>query len=221
MNATQVFPQVRTVPTQLLTRDSLLKRVLQLYGLFTLVNNAAFLVGYYLLPEGFLRGSPATTSGRIVADQSSFWGQFAMTLLFNIGWMVTLSVVLNFNQVKGFPVGYLLPISTGIITGLILGSNSFVSSNVDQYGAREGLALGTSIGGLETLGYLLIIAATVRLGIYQYKSWWRWGGEWSPTKLMRIRDIRLSEGEWLTIAAGLLLIILGAYRETLMAFGQL
>ncbi len=70
-------------------------------------------------------------------------------------------------------------------------------------------------------GIILIIAATVRLGIYQYKSWWRWGGEWAPTKLMRIRDIRLSTSEWLTIGGGLLLIILGAYRETLMAFGQL
>jgi hypothetical protein len=38
---------------------------------------------------------------------------------------------------------------------------------------------------------------------------------------MRIRDIRLSGSEWLTIAAGLLLIILGAYRETLMGFGLL
>jgi hypothetical protein len=48
-----------------------------------------------------------------------------------------------------------------------------------------------------------------------------WSGEWAPTKLMSIRDIRLSSGEWLTIAVGLLLIIVGAYRETLMAFGQL
>ncbi len=221
MNATQVATQGRTTVTQVLVQDGLLKRVLLVYGLYTLLHNAAFLVGYYFLPEGLLRGSAVTTSGEIVASQGSFWGQFAMTLLFNIGWMAALSVVLNFNQIKGLPAGYLLPISVGVLTGLILGTNSFVSSNVDSYGAREGLALGTSIGGLETLGYVLIIAATVRLGIYQYKSWWRWSGEWAPTKLMRIRDIRLSRSEWLTIAAGLLLIIVGAYRETLMAFGQL
>jgi hypothetical protein len=221
MSATQVLTEGGTLATRVPVNDSLLKRVLLLYGLYTLLNNAAFLTAYYFLPEGFLRGSAVTTSGQIVANQGSFWGQFATTLLFNIGWMVTLSVLLNFNQVRGFPMGYLLPISIGIVTGLILGSNSFVSSNVDQYGAREGLALGTSIGGLETLGYILIIAATVRLGIYQYRSWWRWSRDWAPTKLMRIRDIRLSGSEWLTIAAGLLLIILGAYRETLMAFGLL
>jgi hypothetical protein len=134
-------------------------------------------MGYYLLPEGFLRGSAVTAPGEMVAGQGSFWGQFAMTLLFNIGWMVTLIVLANFNQVRGFPGAYLLPISLGIISGLILGSNSFAASDVDQYSAREGLALGNSIGGLEMLGYLLIVAATVRLGIYQYKSWWRWSGE--------------------------------------------
>ncbi len=221
MNATQALTRGRTAAAQVLVSDSLPKRVLMLYGLYTLIHNADFLVGYYVLPEGFLRGSAITAAGQVVASQNSFWEQFGMTLLFNIGWMVTLSVVANFNQVRGFPVGYLLPISIGFFTGLILGSNSFVSSNVDQYGAREGLALGSSIGGLETLGYLLVIAATVRLGIYQYRSWWRWSGEWAPTKLMRIRDIRLSTNEWFTIALGLLLIVVGAYRETLMAFGQL
>ncbi len=221
MNATQVLAQIKETPAPLLTQDSLVKRVLVLYGLYTLLNNAAFLAGYYFLPEGFLRGSAVTNAGQLVASQSSFWGQFAMTLLFNIGWMVTLIILANLNQVRGFPAGYLLPITLGIVGGLIVGSNSFVSSNVDQYSAREGLALGNSIGGLEMLGYLLIIAATVRFGIYQYKSWWRWSGEWAPTKLMSIRDLRLSGREWLTVAAGLLLIILGAYRETLMAFGQL
>lgn len=222
LNAARVLAQGRTISTQVfITRDSLLMRVLMLYGLYTLLSNAAFLVGYYLLPEGFLRGSALTTSGQVVAAQSSFWVQFGMTLLFNIGWMGTLIVLTSFNQVRGFPVAYLLPIALGITSGLILGSNSFVSSNVNQYSAREGLALGNSIGGLEMLGYIIMVAAMVRLGIYHYKSWWRWSGQWAPTKLMRIRDIRLSKNEWLTIAVGLLLIVIGAYRETLMTFGQL
>ncbi len=221
MHATRILTQGRTAAKQVLVQDSLLKRVLMLYGFYTLLNNAAFLVGYYFLPEGIFRGTAVTGSGQVVAAQSTFWGQFAMTLLFNIGWVVTLCVILNFNQVRGFPMGYVYPISIAVLTGLILGTNSFVSSDANQYSARDGLALGTSIGGFETLGYLLIIAATVRLGIYQYKSWWRWSGEWAPIKLMRIQDIRLSSSECLTIALGLLLIIVGAYRETLMAFGQL
>ena len=33
------------------TQDGVFKRVLLLYGLFMLLSNAAFLVGYYLLPQ--------------------------------------------------------------------------------------------------------------------------------------------------------------------------
>ncbi len=206
---------------QAVAPDSLLKRFLWLYGLYALLNNSAFVFAYYFLPEGFLRGTPWTAAGEVAASPGSFWGQFAVTLLFNLGWMAGLSVILNFNQVKGVPVGYLLPISFGFFTGLIAGSNSFVASDVDRYAAREGLALGLSIGGLETMGYLLIIVASVRLGIYQYRSWWRWSGEWAPTKLMNIRDIRLYRPEVLTIVLGVALIVIGAYRETLMAFNLL
>jgi hypothetical protein len=36
-----------------------------LYGLYTLLFNAAFLVDYHHLPEGFMRGSPQMTPGEI------------------------------------------------------------------------------------------------------------------------------------------------------------
>jgi hypothetical protein len=65
------------------------------------------------------------------------------------------------------------------------------------------------------------VAATVRFGIYQYRSWWRWSGEYKPTKVMNFRDIRLSTSEIVCLAAGLLLVIVGAYRETLLAFNML
>jgi hypothetical protein len=128
-----------------------------------------------------------------------------------------LCVVLNFNQIKGFPTGYLIPVSLGITGGLVAGTNSFVASDLSRYDAREGLALGLSIGGLEMLGYILIIAATVKFGVYQYQSWWRWSGEWSATKLMRLRDVRLSGQEIAGAVLGVLLIIVGAWRETAMA----
>ena len=33
------------------------KRILLLYGAYMLLNNAAYLFGYYFLPEGFMRSS--------------------------------------------------------------------------------------------------------------------------------------------------------------------
>ncbi len=202
-------------------QEHVVKRTLWLYGLYTVLSNAAFLIGYYWLPEGLLRDSPSTAAGQVVASASSFWGQFALTLLFNLGWVTVVCVLMNVNQVRGFPVGYLYPIPLAVVSGLIIGTNSFVASDLSRYNVREGMALGLSIGNLEMLGYICIIAATVKLGIYQYRSWWRWGGDWKPVKTMNFRDVRFSRTETLFLMIGVLLIVIGAYRETAMAFNLL
>ena len=194
-------------------------RVLWLYGIYMLLSNAAYLTGYALLPEGVMRRSPSVAAGRFVAGASSFWGELALTLLFNVGLVVVVAVIMNLNQVRGFPVGYLYPIFLGVVSGLISGTNSFASSDLTLFNARDGMALGLSIGNLEMLGYILVLAATVRYGVYQYRSWWRWGGEWSPTKRMRVRDVHLTRSEMIALGLGLACIILAAVRETMMARG--
>jgi hypothetical protein len=196
-------------------------RILWLYGFYALLSHTAYLVGYYWLPEGFMRGSPQASGGQVVAAAQSFWGQFGLTLLFNLGVVTAVSVVLNFNQVKGVPVGYVYPLFLAVTSGLIAGTNSFIASDLSRYNARHGMALALSIGNLEMLGYVVVIASTVKFGVYQYRSWWRWSGDWKPTKVMNLRDVRLSGRELLCLATGILLIIVGAYRETLMAFGML
>ncbi len=200
---------------------TVLTRVLWLLGTYALLSSAAYLAGYYWLPEGFMRGSPQTAGGQVVAAAQSFWGQFGLTLLFNLGVTTAVSVVLNFNQIKGLPAGYLYPLFLAISGGLIAGTNSFLASDLTQYNAREGQALALSIGGFENLGFIFVIAATVKLGVYQYRSWWRWTGEWKPAKVMNLRDVRLSKLEIACLAIGVLLVIVGAYRETLMAFSLL
>lgn len=89
-------------------QDSVFKHILWLYGLYTLLFNVCFVFSYYLLPEGFMRRSPQTAAGVIVASAESFWPQLGLTLLFNLGIMTTIAIVANFNQVKGFPAGYLI-----------------------------------------------------------------------------------------------------------------
>ncbi len=200
-------------------RESVFKRVLWLYGLYALLSNATYLLGYYLLPEGLMRASPQAAVGRLAAT-GVFWSEFALTLLFNLGLVVVISLLLNLNQVNGFPAGYIMPISLGITSGLISGTNSFAASNLKQYNAWDGMALGISIGGLEMLAYILIIASTVSLGVYQYRSWWRWSGEWKPTKVMNLRDVRLTRAEVLCLIVGIVLLLIAAYRETVMAMSS-
>ena len=125
------------------------------------------MAGYYLLPEGALRQSPATAAGRSVYRASSLWSQLGLTLLFNVGFVVTVAVIMNLNQVRGFAVGYLYPIFLGVTSRLILGTNSFVASDLTQFNASDGMALGPILGHVEMLGYNLVLAGTVKYGVYQ------------------------------------------------------
>jgi hypothetical protein len=141
-----------------------------------------------------------------------------MTLFINLGIMGAIAIIANFNQVKGFPTGYLIPMALAIPHGLIIGTNSLAADNLDRYAnVREAMALGQTIGGLETLGFILIVAATAKLGVYQYRSWWRWSGEWKAIKVMNLRDVKISRQEVYSLAFGIALLIIAAYRETMMA----
>lgn len=201
--------------------DHLGLRVFWLYGVYMLISNAAFLIGHYLLPEGILRSSPQTAAGRVVASADSFVGELLLTLAFNMGIVVVLAVVMNLNHVRGFPVGYLYPVFLGVVSGLIPGTNSFVASDLADYPVREGMALSLSIGNLEMLGYICVIAATTGIALYEYKSWWRWHGEWKTAKTGSFRDIRLSRSELAVAIVGVVLVLVAAVRETMMVYGLL
>ncbi len=199
---------------QLWNHENVYMRVLLLYGLFTLLSNSTFLLGYYFLPEGFMRGSPQAQVVRFAfSDTDTFWSEFALTLLFNFS-MVAYCVLGNLFRKFGFPIGYVLPIVLGITSGLIAGTNSFIASDLKQYNAWDGAALSMSIGGLEMLAYILIVVSTVRFGVYQYNRWW----QWKATKLMNLRDVKLSPSEIFCLAGGIVLLIVAAYRETAMPY---
>ena len=201
-----------------LSSNGVFKRAMWLYGLHTVLNNGTYLLGFYFLPQGVMRGSPQVGVGGMVAQANSFWSQLALTLLFNLGVMVVIIVLCNLNRVRTVPVGYLIPIVLGITGGLISGTNSFAASDLTRYNAWEGLALGLSIGGLEMMAYVLVVAATANLTVYQYRSWWRWSGEWQATQVRRFRDLRLTRAEVLTLAIAVLLFLVAAIKETVFSF---
>jgi hypothetical protein len=195
------------------SQDGVLKRILLLNGLYSLLSNAFLLVGYYLLPEGLLRESPLTFAGEIAAKPEGFWAQFGLTLLFNLGLVTVVSMGANLQRVRGIPMGYFVLAVLGVVGGLVTGTDSYVADDLSRYTVLEGMALGLSIGGVEMLAYTIVIASTVKFGIYQYRSL----ADWKPTRVMSLRDVGLSKQEMLCLVVCVLLLIWAAYRETVLA----
>jgi len=191
---------------------NVVSRGLLLYGTYNLVHNLAYLVGYYSLPSGFMKGSHSAAIANQVARASGFWGEFGGTLLMNLLVMGSICVLLNLQRVRTVPLGYLVPLFLGLTTGLFLGTNSLVAVDLTGVPFLAGTATGLTIGGAEMLGYVCLIAATARLSIYQRQTWWR-----SSERFVRVRslrDLRLTAGEGAVMALGLLLIVLAAFRES-------
>ncbi len=197
-------------------KENVFKRVLWLYGLYSILNLFSFLLGYHFLPEGFMRGSPYSAIGLFVASASSFWSEFSLTLLFNLGTVIVVCILTNLQQLRHVPVGYIVPVILGVASGLVSGTNSFAASDLKQFNAWDGMALGMGIGGIEMLAYVLVISATANIGLYNYESLKQWQGE----KLRNLRDIKLSMSETFCLGLGISMIVFAAYRETVMAFAQ-
>jgi hypothetical protein len=193
-------------------QENVFKRFLWLYGLYALLNMVSFLVGYYLLPEGFMRGSPQLAIGSLAGSATTFWGQLGLTLLFNLGVVFVIGVLANLQRMYGVPAGYLLVIILGVTSGLIAGTNSFAASDLRQFNAWDGTALGMSIGGVEMIAYVLAVSATADIGLYDYSL-----REWRGRKIKTWQEIKLSRSEVLCLCLGILLLVVAAYRETVMA----
>jgi hypothetical protein len=198
------------------TQENVFKRILWLYGLRTLISNISLLAGYHLLPEGIFRGAfPLAT---MVAKQSNFWLHFAQTLIINF-WFIAFGVGMNlFMYKEGITFGYGIPIATGIFGGLILGSNSFMD-DLSRYSLLEGLVRGCSIGEIEMLAYVLIIASTAGISIYMDTTPW-YSLKTKMVKVKNFRDIRLSRQEWIVLLMGIFLLIIAGYNETVLWFTE-
>ena len=192
--------------------DGVLFRVLLLYGAYNLFHNVAFLVGYHLLSPGAMKGSHPAIIASHVAGFSSFWSEFAATLLINLLVMGSICILLNLQRVRTIPLGYLVTFFLGVTTGLFLGTNSLAALDLSGVPFLAGTATGLTIGGAETLGYACLIAATAGISMYQRQTWWRWNEKF--VRIRSLRDIRLTRGELLVLAVGLALIVVAAWRET-------
>ncbi|MGK9368505.1 hypothetical protein ACSSWA_06365 [Melioribacter sp. Ez-97] len=141
-----------------------------------------------------------------------FSEEFALTLLFNLGVVFPVCSLSNLQRMYGMPAGYFVNVLLAVTSGLVSGTNSFAASDLRQFNALDGAALGMSIGGIEMTAYVLAISATAGIGIYDYTL-----REWKGIKIKSWREIRLSGTEIFCFCLGVQLLVAAAYRETVMA----
>lgn len=198
--------------TQKLTQQNVLKRILWAYVVLYLVPTlTAFAIGYFLLPEGFLRGSLSSIPAEFVAQQTGFWPVFLSTLGFNLGIVSLIGVGTNTQRLRGFPCGYIYILVQAIMVGIVAGTNSFVLQIISPY-TLEGWLVALRIGHLEFLGYTCIVASTIGVVLEEYDSW-----KWKPDRTRSWRNIRFSRQEILGLIIGIILVIIAGYNETIFA----
>jgi len=196
-----------------LINPNLLIRIIWGYMIYIVLVLTSFAVGYFLLPRGALINTPWTAFGVMAATPESPFAQFLATIGFNLAFVLILGVGLNLQRVRGFPAGYIFIFSAGVVSGLIAGTNSFASQIISPY-TIEGWLVALRIQHLELLGYTIIVASTISIGLMDYSSWLPWKAK--EIKIQSWSDIRFTRNEIIGIVIGIALILVGSYNETFL-----
>lgn len=129
---------------------------------------AAWFLGFYLFPEGSMRGTSLASKLAGSDIGLSVGKELSRILLVNL---LMGSVIILFNlsfRINNIPLGYLIPPIWFLLYGLILGSNSFTFA-MDGKMAPSLAVLGRS-GLYELAAYTLIAVSTYNISRFEIKS---------------------------------------------------
>jgi hypothetical protein len=148
-----------------LASDRVFVRVVSLLMLTMLIFLGCWMIGYYLLPEGILRGKFA--SAALVGDSAAdtFIAEFSRIAVVNL---MMLAPIVAGNWIfkhKEIPLGYVIPVIWGGIYALIIGTNS--TSIAMPVRMAPSLMVLERSGLYEISAYVLAAAATFGISAYR------------------------------------------------------
>jgi hypothetical protein len=187
-------------------QDNVLVRLVASWVVFTTLFVAAWYVGYYLLPEGILRGAAGV--GARTPYLGDVRAEFLSILGFNLLFTLVLVGANTFRSVET-PLGHLVLLVTFVQGGLVWGSNSLVI----QAGRLEpslAVALGRS-GLYELTAFVAIAVATRGVMLWYQESGPRWREEFE--RVRSVRDWHISPGEAVVLLSCLVLLAGANYVE--------
>lgn len=192
---------------QLFCHKSIYIRFASLYTLGILLFLVAWFLSYLILPEGILRGKNIATQLAGSDVENSLLKELIKIFVINL-FSSSLIIYANFDsKVKGYPLGYLIPLLWLVHYGLLLGSNSF-SVPMSQRMSPSFEVLQRS-GLYEIAAYTLIAVSTYTLPRYEMKGFFT-----SERKLIPPSSrAAMTKEQWIGIGIAIIVLFLSNLRE--------
>lgn len=191
--------------------ESLRDRVFFAFVLFLILFFGMMVLSHFLLPEGVLRNSNPLQqweeSGDVIVLTFQIFSYNMLSVLFIL--LGSLFGGKKEAEERYFSVGYVAFFTQIALNGIVLGTWSFSMAGpavplIERVTGTFDLA--HRAGLWEMMGQMLIACAAARIAIV------RTSGKATVTR--SLREIRLTRFEGLTFAAGLVLMLAGAFVES-------
>jgi hypothetical protein len=195
---------------KLLLHKSLIIRFISLYLMGLLLFLLTWFISYYFLPGGIIRGASAAAKFAGNDVGGNLLGEWMKIIAFNL-FATAIIIYANISTyVRGYPLGYLVPIIWFILYGILLGTNSF--SIPMPHRIAPSLAVFSRSGLYEMASYILIAVATYTLPRYKANRLFFATYEKIDPKMIT----SLSKSQWTAIILAVVVLLLSNLWEAKM-----
>jgi len=205
-NATGPIGRVSSRVERYVNHDDVLVRFVSLWVVVAGVFTAAWVLSYFLLPQGLLRGGTPVAA-------ADYTGSVSREFLTLFGWNVAVSLIAvagNTFRSVNTPLGYVIQVVQAPRYGAVWGTGSLAIGTGERIAPSLAVLVERS-GPMEITAFVAIVVATRGAMLWHQESGPRWREEFervrSPT------DWSLTRREWALLIGGYLLLALACYRE--------
>jgi hypothetical protein len=205
-NATGTVGRISKRVGRWVNHDDVLVRFVSLWVVVAGVFTAAWVLSYWFLPQGLLRGeSPTAAAG--------YAGSVPREFLTLFGWNVAVSAILvaaNTFRSVNTPLGYVIQIVQAPRYGAVWGTGSLAIGTGERIVPSLAVLVERS-GPMEITAFVAIVVATRGVMLWHQESGPRWREEFR--RVQSPGDWSLSHREWVLLLGGYLLLAVACYRE--------
>jgi len=144
--------------TKYLASNNVWVRFLSLLTLTVFIFLVCWVVGYYLFPEGILRGKFAGAALAGDTAAGTFIAEFARIAAINLIMLIPILAGNRIFKYKSIPLGYVIPLLWAGIYAMVIGTNSTSIPMAERL--APAIMVLTRSGLYEISAYVLVAAAT-------------------------------------------------------------